>query len=164
MEILVLRHGPAGDREAWKRRGLDDAKRPLTPAGAKKTRQAAKGAAALVEALDVIAASPLLRAKQTADALSSAFPKAERLELPELAPEVEPARAAAKILALKAARVAVVGHEPHLSGLVGELTGCPALKLELKKAGACLLSLENPRPGAAKLEWLLKPAHLRALR
>jgi phosphohistidine phosphatase len=164
MEILVFRHGPAGDKEAWRRRGRDDAKRPLTASGRDKTRKAAEGLAALVGSLDAVASSSLLRATQTADALSAKFPDAKRLTLNELSPDAEPSRAAARLLALDLGRVAVVGHQPQLSGLVGELMGCARLKLELKKAGACLLSLESPKPGTARLEWLLKPSQLRGLR
>jgi hypothetical protein len=44
------------------------------------------------------------------------------------------------------------------------LTGLQESFIEFKKGGACLLDLgENPKPGRAKLEWLIKPSHLRTL-
>lgn len=163
MEVLVFRHGPAGDKKEWLASGKDDAERPLTSDGRDKTRKAADGLAALLDGLDVIAASPLKRAAQTADALAPRFKKAKRLTLPELRPEVDPAKAAARVLALDVERVAVVGHEPQLSGVIAALLGAE-VPLDLKKAGACLVELEAPRPGSGKLAWLLTPKHLRGLR
>jgi len=164
MEVLVFRHGLAGDKEKWRAAGRDDAQRPLTPEGRIKTRKAADGLAELVDRLDVIAASPLTRAEQTADALASRFKRAQRMTLDELRPEADPAKAAARVLALRAKRAAVIGHEPHLSALIGVLLGCEDLKLDLKKAGACLVELETPAAGEGKLTWLLTPKQLRALR
>jgi len=43
VRILVVRHGPAGDREEWERTGKDDSLRPLTPKGRKEVRKAAAG-------------------------------------------------------------------------------------------------------------------------
>ena len=163
MEVLVFRHGPAGDKKDWLASGKDDAQRPLTPEGRDKTRKAADGLAALVDRVDVIASSPLARAAQTADELAPRFKKAKRVTLRELQPEVDPAKAAARVLALDAERVAVVGHEPQLSGVIGALLGA-AVPLDLKKAGACLIALEAPRPATGKLVWLLTPKQLRGLR
>lgn len=157
MEVLVFRHGLAGDKEKWRAAGRDDAERPLTPEGRIKTRKAADGLARLVDGLDVIASSPLKRAEQTADALAPRFKRAKRATLDELRPEADPANAAARLRALRAKRVAVIGHEPQLSALIGVLLGCEGLKLDLKKAGACLIA-------EGKLTWLLTPKQLRALR
>ncbi len=162
--MLVFRHGPAGDKKDWIAEGRDDAARPLTSDGRDKTRKAAAGLARIVDGLDVIAASPLKRAAQTADELAPFFKRAKRVTLRELEPETDPAKAAAKTLSLGGKRIAVVGHEPQLSGLIGVLLGRPQLPVDLKKAGACLIELSEARPGAGKLEWLLTPKQLRGLR
>jgi phosphohistidine phosphatase len=61
--------------------------------------------------------------------------------------------------------VAIVGHEPHLSGLVTWLmTGQIDSRLELKKGAACLLRFERaPGEGEATLRWALTPSQLRDL-
>ena len=51
MKILVVRHGPAGDREEWERTGKDDSLRPLTAKGKKEVRKAAAGLVRLVPTL-----------------------------------------------------------------------------------------------------------------
>ena len=38
MMLLLIRHGPAGDREAWRALGKDDFLRPLTADGRARTR------------------------------------------------------------------------------------------------------------------------------
>jgi phosphohistidine phosphatase len=165
MELLIFRHGPAGDRDKWAAAGKNDAVRPLTAEGEEKTAKAAAGLAVLVPALDAIAASPLVRAKQTADALAAEFPNAERLELKELEPSAEPARFIAKLAGMGAkSRLALVGHEPHLTTLAAALLGAKPGALELKKAGALLLHVTRPKEGGARLLWLLRPSQLRALR
>lgn len=165
MELLIFRHGPAGDKAAWKAKGRPDSERPLTAEGEEKTAKAAAGLEKLLGSLDVIAQSPLVRAKQTADLLAEAFPKAKRFELEELSPE-EPARSVIRALEKFSgkARVALVGHEPQHGALIAELIGDGSASLELKKAGAALLEVEELAAGGAKLLWLLQPSQLRALR
>jgi phosphohistidine phosphatase len=163
MELLIFRHGPAGDKEKWKAAGRPDAERPLTPDGKLKTAKAAAGLAAVYPRLDVVATSPLRRARQTAELLLRRYGGTALVELRELSPGTDPRRTIAALAGLAPARhVALVGHEPHLSALVAALTGGGAL--ELKKAGACLLEADRLAPGAARLLWLLRPSQLRALR
>jgi phosphohistidine phosphatase SixA len=61
--------------------------------------------------------------------------------------------------------VAIVGHEPHLSGLVSWLLASSKQSLlELKKAAACLLEVEDASgPSSATLLWSMAPKHLRAI-
>ena len=73
MQLLVIRHGLAGQREDWERKGRSDALRPLTPGGRKRMRRVAAGLVRLVEKLDLLASSPLVRARQTAEIVKDAF-------------------------------------------------------------------------------------------
>ena len=66
MKLLVIRHAIAEDREVWARTSLDDGERPLTARGVDRMEQAARGLRRMVEKLDAIATSPLVRAMQTA--------------------------------------------------------------------------------------------------
>lgn len=157
MLVLLWRHGPAGDKARWAESGQDDASRPLTDEGRAKTRRAAKGLDALVSGLDLIAVSPLVRARETARFAAERFPKARRTVRADLVPSADPRRAARWLTGLKAGTVCVVGHEPHLSRLAGVLLG-GAAPFELKKGGAALIDLT-----ARRLLALATPRVLRRL-
>lgn len=167
MELLVVRHAIAGDREAFARTGEDDARRPLTAEGRRRFEKGARGLRRIAGAPDLLATSLLERAVQTGELLDAAFGGGLRtVRLGELAPDAEP-EALLRWLrrAPRRGRVAVVGHEPHLSRLVAlAIAGRPADLVELKKGGACLLDLgASPRPGRARLLWLLTAAQLRRI-
>jgi phosphohistidine phosphatase len=166
MMLLLIRHGPAGDREAWRALGKDDFLRPLTVDGRARTRAAVRGLARLVERPQALASSPLARAVQTADHVARAF----RVEAAEELQAILPAGAPAGVIPWLRARskldlVALVGHEPQLGRLASWLlAGTTAPFLQLKKGGACLLDLgARPRPRGARLVWMLAPAQLRRL-
>jgi phosphohistidine phosphatase len=166
MKLLVVRHGPAGDRTEFAATGKPDDLRPLTDAGRKKVRRAARGLRALVGAVDVLAASPLTRARETAEILAGRLGGVEVATVTELSPETQPDALVPWLRAQdQGATVAVVGHEPHLGFLVGWLlTGRHASFVELKKGGACLLEFDDPpSAGGAVLVWAMAPRHLRAL-
>jgi phosphohistidine phosphatase len=156
VNLLVVRHGPAGDAEAWKSEGRDDRLRPLTPDGKKDMREAAFGMATLQPHVDMVAASPLLRAAQTAEILASEY-KCKVVTVDALAPDEDPGRTVEWIEQHPTAgTLALVGHEPLLSRLVSYLlVGQPKSFLELKAGGACLMEAASPSPGSFTLKWLL---------
>jgi phosphohistidine phosphatase len=166
MDLLVVRHAIAEDREAFARTGKDDAERPTTPAGRQKFKRGARGLRELVGSIDLLATSPLMRAIETGDILQKAFGIERAARLAELAPDTDP-EALVRWLGRQKRKevVAVVGHEPHLSGLVEHLlTGQRAGFVDLKKGGACLVALgDGQAPGHAALRWLLTAAQLRKL-
>lgn len=162
MRLLVVRHAIAFDREEWQ--GADD-ERPLTDEGRKKMKRVARGLTRLVERLDLLGASPLVRAQQTAGIVAAAYGDLRITTVPALAPGEPPKALAHWLLGLRHDTVAVVGHEPHLSGTVAWLlTGTERHVLELKKGGACLLDVPGEVvPGRATLLWALWPGQLRDL-
>jgi phosphohistidine phosphatase len=165
VKVLIIRHGPAGNREEWERAERDDRLRPLTPKGKKEVRRAAAGLIRLVPALDLLATSPWTRAAQTAEIVGKEY-GCEIEEVEQLTPDhrpedlmpwlQEPSRYEA---------LGLVGHEPHLGLLIGYLlTGKSVSFVDLKKGGACLLGMAEPsKPGTAVLEWLLTDRELRRL-
>jgi phosphohistidine phosphatase len=156
--LLVVRHAPAEDSS---RDG--DVGRALTAAGREEMADAARGLARLVDALDVIATSPLVRARQTADLVAERFPDARREVLPELAPGMEPDDLAAWLEAVAVPSVAVVGHEPDLSRLVGWLLGGQA-RVRMRKGAVAALSLgPTVVQGTAELDWLVTRGALRRI-
>jgi len=167
MDLLVVRHAIAEDRDVFAQTGKDDAERPLTAAGRRKFERGARGLRRLVDGIDLLATSSLARAVETGEILETAFGMKRAARLRELAPDADPASLVRWLRRQRARRVvAIVGHEPHLSRLVEYLlTSRRAGFVDLKKGGACLLALGDvPGPGRAELHWLLTPAQLRGLR
>jgi len=164
VNILIVRHGPAGDREEWEREGKDDRLRPLTPKGKKEVRKAAPALVQLVPEVEFVATSPWTRARQTADIVAQEY-DCDIEEVEELTAEHEPEELLPWLERQKPdASIALVGHEPHLGLLVGYLTtGKSVSFVDLKKGGACLIELDQPNPGRGLLEWLLGVRELRRL-
>jgi phosphohistidine phosphatase len=162
MQLLIIRHARAEERGLLRR----DAGRRLTKDGRADMRKAAKGLSRLIDNLDVLATSPLARARETADILADVLdgPAPTGLQL------LEPGGSTEKLLAWIAeqpadATVALVGHEPDLSCFAGYVLGGKADSfVELKKGAACLISFERePKAGEGRLQWLLAPSQLRKL-
>ena len=163
MEIIFLRHAPAVDKAAWAKTDRPDADRPLTPAGKRKAKAAAEGLAAVLGRVRLVATSPWKRAKQTAAPAAAAL-RAKTIETPLLTPEHSPEALAKWLRSLGAARVVLVGHEPHMSAAASWLlTGGVRPVVALKKAQALLLDCGEPGAGTATLVWSLPPAALRRL-
>lgn len=162
MKILIVRHGIAQDLSPSGDRG-----RRLTREGRDKFEVGATALAELVPELELVAASPLARARETADLLAAAYSEPpERVDDEVLAPE----GSAAAVVRFLAARkrldaVAVVGHEPNLSRLEALLvTGHERSFAELKKGGAALVELAGgAATGAGTLLWHLTAGQLRGL-
>lgn len=166
MRVLIVRHAKAEPRAARGLIGKKDAARALTQAGRRNMRKAAKGLRALVPELDMLAASPLLRAQQTASIISKRYAGMPVTELALLAPG-RPIQALLDWLREQppSATVALVGHEPDLGIFASYLlSGSKESFITLKKGAACLIELtEAPVAGAAQLEWLLQAGELREL-
>lgn len=148
------------------KRWPDDHLRPLSARGRSRGGKAAAGIKRLGLRPEVVLASPLLRAQQTAEILErhAHWPRAQVWA--ELTPEIG-ARALLDRLGHSAAgRIALVGHEPQLSALLAEcLPGGSASQFTLRKMGAALLRFRGrARPGRAQLVWFAPPRLLRAAR
>lgn len=160
-----MRHGPAGTREEFANTGESDDHRPLTPEGKRQFAKVARGLRRIVPRIDLLATSPLTRAHQTAEILGERF-GVSLVETETLRPDAAYARFASWIKkSTTADLVAIVGHEPHLSGLTAWLIGDAAARIELKKGGACLVRFDRvAQRGAGTLRWLVQPSVLRLLR
>jgi len=166
MELLVIRHDLAEPRDATAG-ARSDAERPLSDAGRKRARRAARALARLAGKLDVLASSGLRRADETALAIAQEFGGLRIEPVDALAPGAKPEAVADWLRGLEGAeRVAIVGHEPGLSRLVTWLvSGLSTAFLEFGKGGVCLVEIPGRvAPGEARLAWLLRPSQLRRLR
>ena len=166
MEVLVVRHALALDKDEASQQGLPDRDRPLTTDGKTRMRRIARALASRAPEVTALVTSPWRRAVETGDLLQRAYGRLQRLESEALIPGADPATLAAELSAYAAdPAVAVVGHEPHLSGWVSWcLTGSLEPLVELRKGGACLLAFSHELgAGRARLLWLMTPAILRRL-
>jgi phosphohistidine phosphatase len=162
LELYLIRHGIAEDRgEDWP----DDSKRPLTSNGLTKLRKEARGLVTLGVTFDQIVTSPLVRTRQTADALAEVLKSKPPIATSDaLAPAGTPAAVIQEIARHgRKPRIALVGHEPNLGELAAQLIGAKA-PLEFKKGGVCRIDFEVlPPKGAGALRWFVTPKMLRGL-
>jgi phosphohistidine phosphatase len=160
MDVLVVRHGIAMEREKAQAEGITEADRPLIAKGRKRLRVVAKGLHRIMPNVVGLLSSPYRRAIETAEFVGAAYDDLAYEETPALLPETDPEELC-KVLSARPADsvVAVVGHEPHLGRFIGYcLFGEPRSPFDLKKGGVCLLHFEEA-PGAAtgRLTWFLPP-------
>lgn len=163
MQLLVIRHAIAEDREEFAASGRDDNERPLTKHGKQQMKRVARGLRRMVKSIDVLGASPLVRAQQTAAIVAEAYGDMQVATVPSLAPESEPEAFADWLGRQRTAQVVgAVGHDPHLSMLVTWLlAGRMEPRVDIEKGGAVLLEVEGaPRARCATLLWALTPAML----
>jgi phosphohistidine phosphatase len=160
MNLYLIRHAIAEEESPTG----DDSQRGLTDKGAKKMRQIAKGLRELGVEFDYILTSPYIRAEQTAEILGDVLKMKKRIVTSEnLAPTGNPDQLLAEINEKYSVNsLAIVGHEPYLSNLVGLLTadGSP-IEMTFKKGGVCYLTTDDlHHTRKANLEWLLTPGIL----
>lgn len=151
-QLWLLRHGdaePHGTRP--------DAERLLTGRGQRQARVAGVAFERMGVAFGTILSSPKARARETAE-LALAEREDSQRELMELhEPLAGGFRAGDALDALDGAAdgpLLLVGHEPDLSGVVGELTGG---LIDLKKGGLAVVRLGA---GGTQLIVVLRPAEL----
>ena len=154
MILYFLRHGEAGPY----RGSDDDAARELTAAGVDALSAGAPLWHSLNLRPDVVLASPLTRARHTAELFVAGMGLTEG---PVVDDRLSPGAGWGDLARAMAAhpdarRVMFVGHEPDLSGAISLLTG--AASVRLRPGGlACVEFPGIPEPGAGELAWLLDP-------
>jgi phosphohistidine phosphatase len=166
VELIIIRHAVAEEREDFAKKGLEDQLRPLTLKGRKRMQKVCVRLRDYVKDFDVIVSSPLTRARQTAEIVSQLYYEKKVLEIPELVPQ-SPPQAFVKWLRTQGRnykRIAIVGHEPHLSILASYmLSGKTESFIDLKKSGVISLELESfahAEAGTAELIFSIPPKFL----
>lgn len=158
MDLFFLRHAIAENQGPA---GSGDAGRPLSEEGTEKMHAVAQGMRRLDIRCEVALSSPYVRARQTAEIVAQVLDMQVQIA-PELAPgcDLEHLRAAMQS-ALGANSVLLVGHEPSLSMMIGELTG--GSFVEMKKSALCHVRASRIEASAGELLYLLPPRVLRML-
>lgn len=159
MNLLVIRHAeavPLGHE------GVDtDEARYLTDAGWEVGALLSRTLQRHTPSLALILTSPLVRARQTAEAILAAWPDQAPIleETPLLAPGGRRRKIAERLRESSFDTIAIVGHNPDLSELVGWFIGEKNLGLDLEKGGvACLQFDDHPSKATGLLSWLITPA------
>jgi phosphohistidine phosphatase len=163
MNLYIVRHAIAVDPATSDYES--DSERPLTDKGRKKMRQIAKGLRNLGVEFDLILSSPYVRACETAEILADVFKMKKKLVFSDnLIPLGNPELLIGEINEKYTVdSLALVGHEPHLSTLIGMLvTENAKLDITLKKGGVGYLTADDlhHQEHRATLEWLLTPGIL----
>ncbi len=158
MDLYLIRHA---DAQPLGEGGIqDDAERPLTALGQAQCGPLAAALQRQGVRLARVVASPLLRARQTAEGLLKNLtpPTPELHTCDHLAPGGKRRKLTRFLRGLGVRSVAVVGHMPDLNLYAGWLIGSKSAQVELAKAGiACIRFEQDPAKGAGILTWLVTP-------
>lgn len=140
-QLWLLRHGEAEPHAS------DDASRELTPRGEEQARVAGGALAALELVFHAVYTSPKVRARRTAELVCEAL-GVEPVVWEPLREGFDVADARELLYAGEGQRVLVVGHNPDLAQVVGDMTGA---RVDFKKGGVAgirereLIALLRPR-------------------
>ncbi len=157
--LYLIRHGIAADRELYE----NDADRPLTDQGDRKTQKIAKQFKQFGLKFDIILTSPLVRAAQTAKILYTQGLSASLEEFSALGPdgEIQDWLDWYQDQSYgKNPTIALVGHQPNLGNWAEILVWGEAREvLVVKKAGVIGLTLPETGSliGKGQLFWLTPP-------
>lgn len=161
LELYMIRHGLAGsplDDES-----LDET-RPLKKKGKEKMKEIAKGLKELKITFDIVLTSPLLRALESAEIVNAYCGKTKDVTVTELLAPGSSHQGLIRLLNKHKdlEKVAIVGHEPFLSGFASYCIAKSISPLiNLKKGGALMLEVDQViKPGRCILSWLMEPKQM----
>jgi phosphohistidine phosphatase len=150
-QLWLLRHAeaePHGQRT--------DAQRALTERGEHQATSAGRALARIGVRFEAILASPKVRAFRTAELALAELPPGQRELLathPPLAGGFGGAQALAALGDISVeGRLLLVGHEPDMSRVLGELTG---VRADVKKGGIAMIRMQGSTAG--ELGVLVRP-------
>jgi phosphohistidine phosphatase len=156
MKLYVTRHAAAEDASA----APNDFDRAVTLKGRKRAVEVARVLLAEKETPDIIVASPLVRAVQTAEIIASVTNPPEGVAVRQ---ELAPGNTAFPLLQelgrAGTRGVMLVGHEPGLSELMIALLGDGAWPKGFTKSMVACVKIDEA--GVPKLRWVLDPKSLR---
>lgn len=165
MNLILLRHGKAPTLAEAK--VARDADRPLSDVGRRQAKKAGEALAELDCRPTLILASPLLRARETAEQSLKGLRGESRLKIFEpLGSGADPRELLAALAPHAGEKtLMLVGHEPDLGAFASlVLFGSEASAIALKPGGMLLIETEGlGARRSAYLRWLLLPSQVEAL-
>jgi phosphohistidine phosphatase len=164
VNVFFLRHGEAGKRVSIPSKDME---RSLTEAGKEEIEKIARSLERMNLEFDNVATSPLSRALETAEIVVRTQKKSGKVELwDELRPEGNKLDLFRKLSRMRQdTDVLLVGHEPYLSNVIGEIiSGNLACRIVIKKGGLARVQITSfsPKP-SGELRWLLTPRQLKKM-
>ena len=158
MELFLIRHA---DALALGERGItNDDERPLSEKGESQAQAAAEAFKSRGIVLDRLFASPLLRARQTAEIMLRVWSRPELVleTCDALSPSGRSRRLSKYLLKSGGEKIGLVGHMPQLGDYAGWLIGNKKMQVDIAKAGVALVTCgELPSKGLGALQWLVTP-------
>jgi phosphohistidine phosphatase len=157
MLLYIVRHAPAGQH--GDPRYPNDSQRPLTRKGQQRFDRLVKRLAEHGLAPTLVATSPLLRCRQTAEILVARVHGGPKLlERDELAPGEDWSDLIEWTNAQGEIEAAWVGHAPDVDRITAELIGSADLNLTFAKGAIAAIRFpEKIAAGEGELCWFVKP-------
>jgi phosphohistidine phosphatase len=151
-QLYVIRHAVAEDHAPD---GGGDHDRPLTKKGRRKFERLVRRLQAAGMEIDLIATSPLVRTRQTAEVLAEALASRPPIEVVDaLAPGSDWQRLVAWTIRQDAERIAWVGHAPCVGRLVALTIGDGSAAIRMQKGAVAAIRLDDGPGQPGELEWL----------
>lgn len=146
MQLLLLRHGKAEDRNAVDR---TDFSRALEEKGHDQARNAARLLIASDMLPDLVLCSPLVRTRQTAETFTNAAKMPGPVSQSWLAAGMDPQTALTELGGFSDfEKIMIVGHEPDFSQFIQHLLGAKGESVEIRKGSLTCLEIRPPSPRA----------------
>jgi phosphohistidine phosphatase len=151
-QLYVIRHAVAEDHAPD---GGGDHDRRLTKKGRRKFERLVRRLRAAGMEIDLIATSPLVRARQTAEVLAEALASRPPIEVVDaLAPGSDWQALVAWTIRQDAERIAWVGHAPCVGRLVALTIGDGSAAIRMQKGAVAAIRLDDGPGHPGELEWL----------
>lgn len=148
MKLYLMRHGEAEQRAA------SDAARPLTARGWRQVEAVVNARRDELDELELVVASPYVRARQTAAGLLRALGRRDEPQISaQLTPNTPLPTLGSFITTCKVDSLLLVSHQPFVGAALAWLTGQVDLA-EMGTADIAALDLVAFAPGGAQLRWL----------
>lgn len=160
MILYFLRHGDAVESAL-----LHDSERPLSELGLQQAGNAGRFLARMNATVELILSSPLLRARQTAEAVQQEIGIGTISTSEHLVPSSNPVQLFAELSNSPSETILLVGHEPHLSTTISLLVaGDERAHIEMKKSSLACVSISKPIVrGAGILKWVVPADQMKLL-
>ena len=152
--LYIVRHAWAEDPDPGA--GIDDHARRLTKRGRKRFAEQMRCLRKSGMKVDIVATSPLVRARETAEILSAAFDNRPPVEVLEaLAPDPNWRTLIEWTIQQNAAHVAWVGHMPSVGRLVAATIGDGSAAIHMQKGAVASIRFDDGPGQPGTLEWLV---------
>ena len=154
--LFILRHGEARSRMTD---AAKDSDRALTANGKTEMQIVGKSLKESGLRASQIVTSPLRRARETAEIIAHTLRIPLLEEWDDLKPDGDRESLYRKLARIDASSsVVLVGHEPYLTSMIGDIIGAPDARLVLKKGGLAKVRVTSFAPRVrGELRWLLTP-------